>query len=81
MEKKGKRKIILYSANWCPHCNRAKEFLKRNKISFTNKDVEEKKNAEEMVRKSKQTGIPVLEIFGKIIVGFDEDEVRMELGI
>ena len=82
MEKRGKtKKIILYSATWCPHCKRAKDFFKDNKIRFTNKDIEEKKNAEEMVRKSKQTGIPVLEICGKIIVGFDEDEVRRELRV
>lgn len=81
MEKRGKKKIVLYSATWCPHCKRAKEFLKKHKINFTNKDVEDKKNAEEMVRKTKQMGIPVLEIFGKIIVGFDEDEVKKELEI
>ncbi|MBI4117006.1 NrdH-redoxin [Candidatus Pacearchaeota archaeon] len=81
MEKRGKRKIILYSATWCPHCKRAKDFFKKHKINFTNKDVEDKKNAEEMVRKSKQTGIPVLEISGKITVGFDENEVRKECGV
>ena len=75
------KKIVLYSATWCPHCKGAKEFFKKNKIAFVNKDIEDKKNAEEMVRKSKQMGIPVMEINGKIIVVFDEDEVRKELKI
>ena len=81
MGEKSAKKIVIYSATWCPHCKGAKDFFKSNKISFVNKDVEDKKNAEEMVRKSKQMGIPVIEICGKIIIGFDEDEIRKELKI
>ena len=59
-----------------------KEFFKKNKISFTNKDVSKnKKNSQEMYRKSKQLGVPVIDIGGKIIIGYNEEKFRKELGI
>jgi len=75
-------KVIVYSTSWCPWCRRTKEFLTANKVEFENRDVEEKREwAEELVRKSGQTGIPVLDIGGQVIVGFDEPEIRKALGL
>ncbi len=74
------KKVILYSTPWCPWCKKIREFFKANKIPFVDKDVEKfKKYADEMVKKSKQKGIPVIDIDGKIIVGFDEDKIKMAL--
>lgn len=75
-------KVLVYSAVWCPWCRRVKKFLKSHKIKFEEKDIEDDpENAREMVRKSGQSGIPVIEIDGKIIVGFDEPAIRKALKI
>ena len=56
--------------------------MKRNKIKYTEKDVgKNKKNAQEMVKKSGQTGTPVIDIGGEIIVGFNEAKLRSALGL
>tara|TARA_Y100000310_G_scaffold340182_2_gene435089 strand:- start:6924 stop:7106 length:183 start_codon:yes stop_codon:yes gene_type:complete len=58
------------------------EFLKANKVKFTKKNVgEDQKAAQEMIKKSGQQGVPVIDIGGKIIVGFDEDELKKLLKI
>ncbi|MBI2043722.1 glutathione S-transferase N-terminal domain-containing protein [Candidatus Pacearchaeota archaeon] len=76
------KKVVLYSTKWCPWCKRVREFLKFKKIKFVERDVEKnKKYREEAVKKSKQMGIPVTDIDGKIIVGFNEEKLRKELGI
>ena len=78
----GKRRVTIYSTQTCPWCKKTKEFLKANKISFTNKDVgTNQKYAKEMIEKSGQQGVPVTDINGKIIVGFKEGELKRALGI
>ena len=76
----GKRKVIIYSTKTCPWCAKTKEFLKANKIPFTNKDVgSSSKNAQEMMKKSGQQGVPVTDIGGKIIIGFNEGKLKRAL--
>lgn len=75
-------KVIIYTTETCHWCHAVKEFLKKNKISFTEKDVgEDADAAREMIKKSGQRGVPVIDVDGKIIVGFDEDELRKALNI
>ena len=77
-----KKKVKVYSAVWCPWCKKAKEWLAANKVPFQVVDVEkEPKAAEDMVKKSGQTGIPVVEIDGEVIVGFDVDRMKKALKI
>jgi glutaredoxin len=60
----------------------AKEFLQNHKIKFTEINVaDDKKAASEMVKKSGQMGVPVIEIDGEIVVGFDEEMLRKLLKI
>ncbi len=74
--------IKVYSTPTCPWCIRTKEFLKKNKISSKDIDISsDKKAAEEMIKKSKQIGVPVIEVDGKIIVGFNEKELKKLLSI
>ena len=76
------QKILVYSTPTCPHCIRAKQFLAENNILFENFDVSsDEAKADEMVKKSGQMGVPVLDIDGKIIVGFDKEEIKAALGI
>lgn len=68
--------IIIYSADWCAYCHAAKEYLDKLGVKFTERNVEkDPKYAQEAVDKSNQMGIPVLDIGGTIIVGFDRPKI------
>jgi glutaredoxin-like YruB-family protein len=74
--------VKVYSTPTCPWCIQTKQFLKDNNIDFENIDVSsDEKAAEEMVKASGQMGVPVLDIDGEIIVGFDQEKIRQTLGI
>ncbi len=73
-------KVIVYSTSWCPWCTRVKDFLRQNKIPFKDINVEsDPKAAQEMTDKSGQMGVPVIDIDGTIIIGFNEPEIRKAL--
>ena len=77
-----KSSVIVYSTPFCPWCIRTKEFLKKNKIKFKDIDVSSNdKNVQEMISKSHQTGVPVIDINGSIIVGFEESKLKALLKI
>jgi glutaredoxin 3 len=64
--------VLIYTGADCPYCTMAKEYLTKKGVKFTEFDVsKDKEKAKEMVMKSNQTAIPVLQINGRIIVGFD----------
>ena len=72
--------VKVYSTKTCPWCHKLKDYLNEKKIKFEDIDVgEDKKAAEEMVKKSGQMGVPVTDINGKIIVGFDKEEIEKAL--
>lgn len=74
------KQIIVYSADWCAFCHAVKEYLDKLDIKYTEKNIEEKREyAEEAVTKSGQMGIPVLDIDGQIIVGFDRPKIDAAL--
>ncbi len=76
------KRVIVYSTPTCPYCIRAKQFLTENNIPFENYDVSsDQQKAEEMIQKSGQMGVPVLDIGGEIILGFDKDKIKAALGL
>ncbi len=76
------KKVKVYSTPACPWCIRAKQFLKDNSIIFEDIDVSTDQSAgEEMVKKSGQMGVPVLDIEGEIITGFDKEKIKQSLGL
>lgn len=76
------KKVKIYTTSTCPYCARLKSFLRENNISFEELDVGVNRDAlREMREKSGQMGVPVVEIEGKIIVGFDREKISRELGI
>lgn len=76
------KSVKVYSTPTCPWCIRTKQFLKDNNIIFEDIDVgADEKAAEEMVQKSGQMGVPVLDIEGVIIVGYDINKIKGALGI
>jgi glutaredoxin 3 len=74
--------VKVYSTPTCPYCRMAKDFLKQSKIPFEEIDVSvDKKLVNEMFERSGQLGVPVIDINGKVIVGFDKEAIRKELKI
>ncbi len=70
-------KVKVYSTPMCPYCVLAKDFLKEIKADFQDIDVSKDRNAAvEMIKKSGQTGVPVIEIGNEIIVGFDKERIK-----
>jgi glutaredoxin-like YruB-family protein len=73
-------KITIYTTSNCPFCLLAKNFFKENNIEYQEIDVSnDREAAKEMIEKSGQTGVPVIEIGGKIIVGFNLSEIKKAL--
>jgi len=76
------KKVFIYSTPTCPFCRKTKQFLQDNNIEFTDYDVSsDHAKAEEMVRKSGQMGVPVLDIEGEIVVGFDKEKIEKLLDL
>jgi glutaredoxin 3 len=75
------KKVKIYSTPTCHYCVLAKEFFKEKGIKYeeynVGTDLEKRK---EMVEKSGQMGVPVIDIEGDIVVGFDEEQVSKLLG-
>ncbi len=74
--------ILLYRTPTCPWCHKAADWLTAHKIAFKSIDVStDHKALEEMIKKSSQMGVPVIDIDGKIIVGFDEPQLKKLLKV
>lgn len=72
--------VTVYSTPTCPFCHKAKDYLKEKNVEFTDIDVSaDQAKAEEMVKKSGQMGVPVLDINGEIIVGFQKEVIDSAL--
>ena len=73
--------IIVYSTQTCPYCNMVKDYLKEKGVEFADIDVsQDHEKAQEMMSKSGQSGVPVVDINGKIIVGFNREAIDEALG-
>ena len=73
--------IKIYTTSTCPYCDMAKEFLKKKNVEFEEINVaENEKGRQEMIDKSHQMGVPVIDINGTIIVGFNRPEIEKALG-
>ncbi len=74
--------ITVYSTPTCPFCRQLKSFLDEKQIEYRNYDVSsDTEKAEEMIQKSGQMGVPVIDINGEIVVGFDKNKISELLGI
>lgn len=74
--------IKIYTTPYCAYCKMAKEYFKSKNISYEEYDVmADIPKREEMVKKSGQMGVPVIDINGKIVIGFDRAKINEYLGI
>lgn len=74
--------VKVYSTPTCPYCTMAKQYLDSKNVTYENVDVSvDKDRASEMIGKSGQRGVPVLDIDGNIVVGFDRERIDSLLSI
>ncbi|HLD60577.1 MAG TPA: glutaredoxin domain-containing protein [Patescibacteria group bacterium] len=69
--------VLIYSTPTCPWCHKAKDYFKEKGVAFTDIDVAaDQAKAAEMVNKSGQMAVPVIEIDGTIVVGYDKEKIE-----
>ena len=74
--------VTIYTTTTCPWCHKAMDFLKANKVEFTEVNVQEHpERANEVVEKSGQMGVPVIDIDNQIIIGYNESALKKLLKI
>ena len=75
-------RVIIFTTPSCSFCNAAKRYFRQQGIKFRDVDVSrDTAAARDMVRRSGQQGVPVIDIGGKIVVGFDRPKIDRYLGI
>ena len=75
-------KVTIYTTPTCVYCKMSKAFFKEHSIDYTEKDVASDRAArEEMVKRSGQMGVPVIDVDGTLIVGFDKEKLSELLGV
>lgn len=73
-------KVIVYGAEWCGWCHEAMHYFDKLGVKYTYKNIDLNMDyAREVVEKSGQTGIPVIDIDGEIVIGFDRPHINEAL--
>ncbi len=74
--------VKIYTTPTCSFCHAAMEFFKEHNVEFQEFDVfTDAKAREEMINKSGQLGVPVIDIDGKLVIGFDRGKISQLLGL
>ncbi len=74
--------VKVYSTPTCPQCHRLKDFLKENNVKFEDINVsEDPEAAEEMIKKSGQMSVPVMDIGGELVIGYDAKKTKELLNL
>jgi len=76
------KNVTIYSTPSCTYCTLAKNFFKKNGVEFTEHNVAtDLAKRKEMIEKTGQMGVPVIEVNGEIVIGFDETKLRSVLDV
>lgn len=71
------KEVVVYSTTTCPYCDMVKNFLDEKGVEYTNYNVSENpEKAKEMIQKTGQRGVPVVDIEGQIVIGFDKGKLK-----
>lgn len=77
-----RKRVIVFTTPTCTYCNAVKRYLRQQKIRFREVDVSRDAAAQrDMVRRSGQMGVPVVDIGGRVVVGFDRPKIDSLLGL
>ena len=78
----GDPEIVLYTTSWCGWCRKTIAHLDKNGVRYDNRDIERDRQAyADLKRKTGSTGVPVIEIDGELIIGFDRNRIDELLGL
>ncbi len=81
-KKKEEKEIVVYGTPTCPWCHKARDFLDEHKIKYVYKDVSsDYQAADEILKKTGQMSVPVIDVYGTLVVGFEEIKLRELLKI
>ena len=81
-ETKPQPRVIVFSTPTCSFCNMAKQYFRQKGIKFKDVDVSRDPTAaRDMVRRSGQQGVPVIDIGGRVVVGFDRVKIDRYLSL
>ena len=76
------KKVEIYTTPTCAYCKMAKEFFKEHAVEYTEHNVAaDEVKRDEMIEKSGQMGVPVIEVGEKVIIGFDKPRLKSLLGL
>lgn len=76
------KRVIVFSTPTCSYCNMAKQYFRQHKIKYRDVDVSrDAAAARDLMRRTGQMGVPVIEIGGKLIIGFDKPKINHLLNI
>jgi glutaredoxin 3 len=76
------KNVTIYSTPSCVYCNLAKDFFKANNVNYTEHNVAaDLAKRREMIEKTGQMGVPVIDLGDEVVIGFDEPRIREVLGI
>lgn len=74
--------VKVYSTPKCPWCKKAKEFFSANNIAFKDVNVAEDEAARaDMIKRSGQMGVPVIDIDGELVIGYDLNKLKSKFGV
>ena len=66
------KKVVMFSASWCGYCKKAKAYFKKNRIRFTEYDIEKSSKGKRLYAQMGATGVPVILVGNKRMNGFSE---------
>ncbi|MEK7531328.1 MAG: glutaredoxin domain-containing protein [Patescibacteria group bacterium] len=76
------KKVSIYTTPTCTYCKLAKQFFHEHNVEYEEFDVASNlEKRQEMIEKTQQMGVPVIDAGGQIVIGFDEDALKTALGI
>jgi len=76
------KKVVVYSTPTCPYCTMVKDYLSDNNVEYEEKDVSvDEKARDEMTEKSGQMGVPVIDVDGEMVMGFDKEKLAKLLDL
>lgn len=76
------KKVQIYTTDTCHFCHLAKEFFKANNVDYEEINVtRDVAKQQEMINKSGQMGVPIIDVGGEIVIGFNERKLRELLEI
>ena len=75
-------RVIVFTTPTCTYCNSVKRYLRQNRVKFKDVDISrDERAARDVMRRTGQMGVPVVDIGGKVVIGFDRPKINVLLGL